>query len=264
MPDQAPGIFSASDKTQSPEVKQESQATQTQGDPQSPLAILVGEGRKYKTVEELAKAYIAADGFVERLKGENSTLRTEVAKGKTLEEVLERLKAESGSATQDQGANKAVVSKDAQSLTTNDVAAIVRSTVTGMETARTRESNLMKADAEMRKLFGDKAEEMFKKEASTPEMRKALMELASVSPDKFVALFRPAQATGSSVDHGTSVNSAALSNEQASGRAADPGCKEFYDQLRRKEPSKYYSQAIQLQMNKAAVADPTKFGLTPS
>lgn len=260
MADQAASIFTGSDQNLTPEAKQAAaQAKAAAGDPQSPLAILVGEGRKYKTVDELAKAYVSIDDFAEKLKGENASLRTEVTKAKTLDEVLERLKAESGSAAQDQGANKVDASKGAPGLTTTDVAAIVRSTLTGMESTRTKEANLLKADAEMRKLFGDKAEAMFQKEASTPEMKKALMDLASVSPEKFVALFRPAKVDGSSVDHGTSVNSAALGNEQASGRATDPGCKEFYNELRRKKPSEYYSQAMQLQMNKVAVANPDKF-----
>ena len=253
------GMFASSDQSQSPEVKQEVPAIQTQGDTQSQVAILVGEGRKYKTVEELAKAYLASDGFIEKLKGENSVLRTEVAKAQTLDQVLERLKQDQGSAARDQGASKVDVSQGTPGLTQTDVAAIVARTLTGMETARTRETNLKTADAEMRKLFGDKAEEMFKKEASTPEMRKALTDLASVSPDKFVALFRPVTQAGSTVDHGTAVNSAALGNEQASGRAADPGCKEFYDHLRRTKPASYYSQAMQHQMNKVAVDAPNKF-----
>lgn len=253
-------VFSAADQSQSPEAKQTQQTSQVvSGDPQDPLAILVGEGRKYKTIGDLAKAYLNVDGFAEKLKAENAALRQEVVKGKTLEEVLERLK-DQGSATHDQGVRQVEPAKQASGLTATDVAAIVRKEMTGQETARAREANLVKADAEMRKLFGDKAAEEFTKRAATPEMRKAMTDLAAVAPEQFIALFRPVKAdTGTTVDHRTSVNSAAMESQPASGRAADPGCKEFYDQLRRKEPGKYYSQAIQLQMQKAAIDNPGKW-----
>jgi hypothetical protein len=252
-------IFSGSDQSQSTEVKDQLSQS-NQGDPQNPLTILVGEGRKYKTTEELAKAYLNVDGFAEKLKTENAALRQEVVKGKTLEEVLERLKQEQGGATQDQGEKKVEQPKAASGLSASDVAAIVRKEITGAESTRVKETNLKKADAEMRKLFGDKAAEEFSKRANTPELRKAMTDLAAVAPDQFLAMFRPTQVvSGTGVDHGTSVNAAALENQQASGRALDPGCKEFYDVLRRTKPAAYYSAPIQLQMQKAAIANPGKF-----
>lgn len=216
------------------------------------VALLVGEGRKYKNVEDLAKAYLAADDFLEKLKGENATLREEVAKGATLNDVLKRL---DGSQTQRPDKDDKTTSSG---LSADDVAKIVQQQITGLETARTQAANLKKADAEMKTLFGDKAKEVFEKEASTPEMKKALMSLAAVSPEKFVALFKPQGGSGST-DSKTSVNTAAMNGTNASGRVADPQCKEFYDELRRKNPRSYYSSSIQLQMNKAAVANPNMF-----
>lgn len=214
--------------------------------------MLVGEGRKYQTVEQLAKAYMQADEFIETLKGENSQLREEVQKGATLDDVMKRLEAKPSGGT-DQSA------KTTQSgLSAEQVVSIVRAQLTGLETERTQQANLVKADAELKKLFGEKAKEMFEREAPTPELKKALMSLASVSPEKFVALFVP-KGQQQTTDNSTSVNTAALQGAAASGREADPTCKEFYDNLRRKEPRKYYSQAVQIQMNKAAVANPNKF-----
>ena len=254
MPDQ--GIFNSPSDQDSSKQTNPSSISQTQGDTQGHLAILVGETRKYKTADELAKAYIHADEFAERLKAENAALRAEAAKAKTVQDVLDRLNAEEGRNTQDQGGKKT----DTQSsLSASEVATIVRDTLTGLETQRSKESNLKKADADMRKLFGDKAAEVFQKEAATPEMRKALMDLAAVSPEKFVALFQKPQAGGTQTDSRSTVNTSALTDTGLQGRVLDPGCKEFYDALRRKEPGKYYSSAVQLQMTRAAEADPAKF-----
>jgi hypothetical protein len=249
MSDKDTSLFSAADQSQT-----QNQTNAPKSDTLSDaVALLVGEGRKYKTIEDLAKAYVHVDEFAEKLKSENAELRGKVAEATTLDSVLERLKAEPQATTEDHGSTS-------QGLTAADVAKIVSNTLTGMETQRTRAANLSASDSAMKKLFGDKAQEVFNKEATTPELKRALTELASVSPEKFVAVFhKPTAPVGTQVDGSTSVNTAALSEVTQSGRALDPNCKEFYDNLRRTKPDQYYSQAVQSQMHKAAIADQDKF-----
>lgn len=249
MPDQ--GTIFRGDSSQ----QQPATTTTTQGDPlPESVALLVGEGRKYKTIEELAKAYVNIDGFAETLKSENAALKEDAKKAATLDEVLKRLEVKADNSTQDQRAQTTQ-----SGLSVADVATIVQQQITGRETQRTQEANLLKADTEMRKLFGDKAEEVFRKEAATPDMKKALMALAAVAPDKFVALFQPATTGGTTTDNSSVVNTAALTGGNVSGRVADPGCKEFYDNLRRTKPAHYYSSAVQSTMNKVAVDNPRHF-----
>lgn len=220
-------------------------------DPNDPVALLVGETRKYKTMQDLAKAYVHIDDFAEKLKDENSKLRQELATAKTLDDVLERLKAPEPSKT-DQP------SPSIKTLGAEDIAAIVKQTVTGMETARTREANLRATDAKMKAIFGDKAAEVFAQEAATPEMKTALIALAGANPDKFVALFTK-EASGDQSTGKTQINTASTQHLNVSGRVSDPTTKEFYDAIRKKEPTKYYSQPVQLAMQKAAISNRTHF-----
>jgi hypothetical protein len=53
---------------------------------------LVGEGKKFKTVQDLAKGKVTSDDFIERLKTELSELRTELRSRNTVEELLARTK----------------------------------------------------------------------------------------------------------------------------------------------------------------------------
>ena len=251
MADQATSIFP--DQGNKPAENTSAKPADSGNDP---LAVLVGEGRKYKTVADLAKAYMEADGFLEKIKGENAELREKVASAKTVDDVLQRLKQPEAS-TQDQGADKG-----AKSLSADDVAKIVRDTLTGLETQKSRQDNLLKADAAMKKQFGEKAGEVFAKMADTPEKKQALTQLASVAPDKFVQLVIPAATTsGTQTDSGTTVNSAALADTNQSARTTDPGCKEYFETMRRdpKRRNEYYSSANQLAMHKAAQANPEKF-----
>lgn len=251
MADQATSIFTKSDQT-NPKAVNTTVIPETKGD--NPLAILVGEGRKYKSEAELAKAYIELDGFAEKLKGENAEMRDKLAGAKTVEDVLQRLKQPEASTT-DRGEERR-----ASALSADDVAKIVRDTVTGLETEKSRNENLLKADAAMKKLFGAKAGEVFATMADTPDKQVVFTHLASVDPDKFVKLFVPAApASGIQTDSGTSVNTAALADTNQSARTMDPGCKEFYDAMRTKDRAKFYSTANQLAMHKAAQANPEKY-----
>jgi hypothetical protein len=55
---------------------------------------LVGEGKKYKDSQALAKARVEADNFIEVLKRENADLRNQAKMGLTLEQFMEKMKQE--------------------------------------------------------------------------------------------------------------------------------------------------------------------------
>ena len=55
------------------------------------LADFVGEDKKYKSVEEMARALAHANHHIGTLEGETSTLREQVSQSKTIEDVMARL-----------------------------------------------------------------------------------------------------------------------------------------------------------------------------
>ena len=65
------------------------------------FTALVGETQKYKTPEELAKAYTNADQFIETLKEENRKLREQTMAAKTIDDVLERMSKQSNAPEND-------------------------------------------------------------------------------------------------------------------------------------------------------------------
>lgn len=213
------------------------------------VSALVGEGKKYKTVDELAKAYINADTFIEELKTENRQAREQLAKSKTLDEALQRLQADTTSKQED----KPVVT--APAVTEDSIRKLVEQTVTGLETARTKQENLLKADKAMKDMFGEKATEVFKAKATTPELQKVMTELAAASPEQFVALFKDGSTTTSKVDAGTSVNTTS-SKIEPSSREKTVGTKEYFNFVRKNNPHLYYSDTFQLQMDKQVRSNP--------
>lgn len=243
------GLFQSEPQDGKPAVEGEKPDSSEKDQSQGALAMLVGEGRKYKTVEDLAKAYINADQHIGTLESDNASLKEQVAKGKTVDEVLERLEQD----RQRSGDDKS----HAQSISVADIAKIVEAQITGRETAKAKNENIAKAQALLVQKFGDKAKEVFLAAADTKEKLRAMNELAAVSPDLFAQLFSTSPDVRNATDGSNKGKEA--TGQTATGRAADPDCKEYYDEMRRKDPRKFYSQSVQLEMHKRALANPTKF-----
>jgi len=64
-------------------------------------------------------------------------------------------------------------------ITPDVVQQLVEKTLEGREAAKSKMDNLLKADSLMKEKFGEKAADVFKQRASTPEKAKILMELAA-------------------------------------------------------------------------------------
>jgi hypothetical protein len=199
------------------------------------LTALVGETQKYKTPEELAKGYANAEEFINTLKSENAALRTQVQQAKSFDDVLAKL-TERPSIPED---------NQVEQVSAESIAQIVQQQITGMEAAKSREANLLKADKAMKEKFGEKAGEVFAQVAATPELKEVYTKLAAVDPDKFVALFAaPTTTQGSSMDVST-VNTAGAF--QASPRVEE-WSKAWVTKVRQDNPKKYWSNEFQAQL----------------
>lgn len=212
------------------------------------LNALVGEKQKYKNIEELAKAYTNADAFIEQLKEENRKLREAAAAAKTVDDVLERLNKKESTPV-DQQVNPVTLSRD-------DVAALVEQTLTGRETAKTRENNLLQADKLMKEKFGEKAAEVFKSKAATPDLQKVYMDLAATDPSSFVALFSTVAPPTGGVTTST-VNTATIPS--GGNRESVPGTKEWAAKVRREKPAEYWSTEFQMRLQKMTIENPTLY-----
>lgn len=225
--------------------------------PQVSTEVLVGEGKKYATVDELAKAYYNADSFIDTLKEENRVLREQVAKVAELDATLARMQeAKSNSAS-----NPSEVEQPS-AVNVTDVAKLVEETLVKRETENVLRNNLKTADAKFKEVFGDRAKEVFDAHANSPELKATLMTLAQQNPEAFVNYFvnitGVKQEQGAGVAGGSKVNTVNLSSVH-SNRASDPSTRDYYANLRKTNPSLYYSQETQMAMQKAALANPQKY-----
>jgi hypothetical protein len=211
---------------------------------------LVGETQKYKTPDDLAKAYTNADQFIETLKEENRKLREQVTQAKTIDEVLERM-SKQGSTSEDD-------SPPSPGITPDFVQQLVEKTLEGRKQQDTRTSNLLKADQMMKEKFGEKAGEVFKQRASSPEKAQLYMQLAATDPAEFVNLFTgnvPVQANNFDA---SSVNTTSVAFNSGN-RANTEWTKEWTTKVRKEDPNRYWSQEFQYKLQQTVSKNPSLY-----
>lgn len=224
--------------------------TAQQTDDAGLFSALVGEQQKYKTPDDLAKAYTHADEFINTLKEENRKLREQVASAKTIDEVLERMSTKQDVSQEDD-------TPSMQGLTPEAVQQLVEKTLQGREKQSTRTSNLLKADSLMKEKFGEKAEQVFKQKATSPEKMNVLMELAATDPTEFVSLFAGVTLPSNNMDTG-SVNTTSVSSHTGD-RSKVEWTKEWVAKTRKEDPQTYWSQDFQYKLQQSVSKNPSLY-----
>lgn len=224
------------------------QGTSETTDGTSLLNALVGETQKYKTAEDLAKAYANADGFIETLKEENRKLREQVAHAKTIDDVLERMSSKQSHHSDNDNS-------DDSGLTPETVQKLIANALQGKEQQDRRNTNLAAADRMMKEKFGAKAVEVFNARANTPEKKRVMMEMAATDPQEFFSMFNTApQGTSNNVDPGSSVNTTTMPSN--SNRESIEWTREYCNKVRKEQPALFWSQEFQWKMAQAVTKNP--------
>lgn len=217
------------------------------GEGDSVLDQLVGEGKKYKTPEELARARIEADQFIERLKEENAKMREDLGTYQTKAEEYERILKDR---QEPSGEQPPETSGD--QVKPEEIAALVDETIKERERKQSKEQNLQTAQEELVSQFdGDlgEARKFLQKRATELNVSvEYLKEQATESPTVFKELVgkkpesKPATPSAASLPSG---------NPPASGEPRE-GTWAYYENLRKTDPKKYWSPAVQNRMHQDA------------
>ena len=226
----------------------ETQSTQETSEQQtSAFDSLVGEERKFKNADDLAKGKLEADKFIDQLKSELSGMREELDKRMTSEEVLAKIKEETRNSVQQQGENTT------PSLSEDKVEELVKKTLESTRTEETKHGNLQAVDNKLVEMFGDKAGQWLVTKSQELGVNPGFLEdVAKTSPSAFfntVGLNEPNIQSKSSVTT-SSVNTETLQNVTQQ-QSAQVGTKRYYDDIRKQNPRKYWTPEVQNQILKS-------------
>lgn len=222
---------------------------------------LVGEGKKYKTAEDLAKSRLEADNFIEQLKAEKNGVLEDLQKyektaqdSKTLEDLIEVVKS-AASSTKD--GNQPEFSQE-------ELVKLIDSTLTNREKAQTTGQNRKASNEALLNNFKGDAEEakrfLSEKARDLNMDLDAIKEIAEQSPRAFKQLLgisdtqKTPEAGASSIHAYKNVNSEGKFSSGSSERNFA-----YYENMRKEMGSKYWSPKVQQELMKDAERLGAKF-----
>lgn len=217
---------------------------------------LVGEGKKFKSPDDLARGKVEADAFIEDLKRQISELRSSTENQDTAKLELEALKNEMKTLRESRNTQ----SRDATNpaLSESQLKALVENTVTGLEKTRAADQNITEANTRLVKHFGTLEKAQAAVKAKAVELGVSvdfLKETAAKSPTAFTNILGvvPTSGTQEFVADNT-VNTQGMSAQGNNGQLKD-GTKEYFDNiLKTKGRTYYFSPEVQQQVWKAVKA----------
>lgn len=222
--------------------------------PASLYETLVGEGKKFKTPEDLAKAKLESDRFIEQLKEEPKQLRED------LNRLVEETRLLRELATRNNGAPLAKQEQKTPDSPSPeiDLDARIRETLKRTAEESKRLENMNTVNDAMVQTYGslEKAKEVLKQKASELGVgAEFLQDVAARSPKAFFQTVGIAEVARTlQTSSSSTVNTAAMGNA-----GVKTNTYKWYQQLRKDNPSMYHSPKIQTQMMNDAMKSGESF-----
>lgn len=218
---------------------------------------LVGEGKKFKDANSLAKSVAFKDSHILQIEKENAELRQKIQQSLSLEEFYDKVKGSAVKSAPPSHSNPAEDEME-ESLSLEQIESLVEKRYQAHRNTEIQQANLAKAVSEaerrlgpnFRKLLRDRARELGESESD-------LTQLAMVKPAVFVELMAPKKAEN--VHFPSSPHSDIDPAKMAQNPRGEVRNKSFYDKVRKEDKARYMSREVQAQMHKDAIALGEKF-----
>lgn len=236
--------------------------TPAEVDAETAKALLIGEGKKYKTETDGIKALYHAQQHIARLEQENREAKaalTERKNGEDLLALLEQKLKTTNVQTPPEPNNVVPPVNDnnkAPSLTREEIASLLDERLNVNKRMTTEEQNLSSVIKTLEDNWGPGFKQDLKSRASALGVSEDyLLSLAKSSPQVFLNAVGGNSKKGSPTDGlppRTSQGIPARTNDNTRNKS-------FYDKMRREDPKRYHSMANQAQMHNDAIALKEKF-----
>jgi hypothetical protein len=221
----------------------DTQQTQTK---ESFVDHLVGDGKKFKDIEALAKGKLEADKHISEITKTLDELRAELAKQDYAKNLLEQMSK--GSETGAEQPTPVTTSSSNTENTTqsaSDFEALVEKVITAKEKNKTASQNISVVGEEMQKQYGDKTADVLKAKSLELNMSlDRLKEIAAESPTAFFQLIG-VKKMGEKTSTSTGVTTQSTIRSENFNSYSQDRTFEYYQKLRKENRSLYYSPKIQ-------------------
>lgn len=236
---------------------------------------LVGEGKKFKSPEDLARAKAESDRFIEQLKSENAGMRQELTTRQTLEQLMDKIATPKSpelnqSNNQNSNGEPDGNTNNSRTITEEDIARLVEKRMSEVERVRIHRNNLNQVAETLKENIGpDYVTHLKTKAVELGMSEEALNNMAKETPKAFLKLVE-----GDTPKRATTSQGGLFSPPQGHSLAQQTGSKKqfsptgvpkmsYYEELKRKNPASYWSPDVQNKMHKDAITLGADFFDTP-
>jgi hypothetical protein len=217
------------------------------------LAELVGDDKKFKTSQDLAKGKAEADRFILQLQEELAGIRQDLNTRVTLEAFMDKMNTtkplETPSTDQN---NQNDPGTGEKGITTADIERLLEERISAREAQRTQETNVSEVKSKLTEAFGPDYVNKLKAKTSELGLSEDFMsKLAKEQPKAFLQLIG-VSATQSRQAPTNSLFTPPSSNSQGSFAPTADKSHSTYEALRKSDPAKYWTPEVQNQLHKDA------------
>lgn len=228
--------------------------------PQDFYSELVGEGKKFKDNEALARSKYEADQHIDRLQKEMKGLREDLNARLTLESLVDKLEQKqqtqlpSGNLDNTNVRSPSGNETEQSQINPQLIDSLVDKKLSDFEKARRRSENASLVQKELRDRFGDNYVVHLENEAQKMGVGKEFLNnLAAEEPRAFLQLFPGRQ---QNVDLGPSPRSSVQSTFRPTNNNRT---EKYYEQLRIDNPKTYWDPKTQMQLHNDALQQGESF-----
>lgn len=214
------------------------------------LEELVGEDKKFKSVEDLAKGKAEADAYIQTLVQRLDEQKNQSSTLSSLQELLSEIKTKRQEEDTQDEPQSSVTPDAGTQVDPNTIKDMVESLLNEREQSRMRETNSQKVHRVLEENFGAQATAVLNQKAK--ELGMSLAELKDLSLKTPTAFFRlvGAQEGAQKPAVGVPVPQPGIRTAHPSTTSSGPRGKSYYDNLKRTNPKLYFDQKTTVQMHK--------------
>lgn len=215
--------------------------------PENAYEVLVGEGKKFRDNEALAKSTFHKDSFINQLQRENAELRQAQQKAMTIEEIKTMiLAAKPSQEVQTPPNGQPPVTPPAPTTQETDLEALVATLLEKKESESKAKTNREKVTETLKEKFGADSQMILNQKAK--ELNLSLEYLSKIANDSPNAFFRLI-----GVDTQVHTPQTAAPRSTTSVPLTDNSRQAYWENMKKSNPGEYFSQKNMMQRYKEAM-----------
>lgn len=232
------------------------------------LAELVGDGKKFAEVTDLARGKAEADLFIEQLKQENATFREKLREATTYDKLMNDLAATktNGENPNDNSSNQENPSgepgADGVTFTQEQIDQLLEQKLSEHQSRTKQAENVQKVQSEFVERFGDKASTVLRSIGESNGLNgDELREMAAQRPQVIINLAKQMERpqTNETPDLFSDATPRATTDQFRTAPETGFKTKAYFDKMKKSDPQRYLRPETELEMHRLALKDPDRF-----